>query len=110
MPDTEKIQPDPLPTRDSLLSRLKNWGDEKSWSEFFETYWELIYKVAIGAGLADAEAQDVVQETVITVAKKIQTFKKGREHGTFKSWLARVTRNRIYDQYTKRKRQGPGSA
>ena len=63
---------DSIPTRHSLLNRLKDWRDEASWREFFETYWELIYNVARKAGLNDAEAQDVVQETVIAVAKRKQ--------------------------------------
>jgi len=59
-----------IPTRRTLLSRLKNWNDQESWKEFFETYARLIYSVAAKAGLTDAEAQDVVQETVIIVARK----------------------------------------
>jgi RNA polymerase sigma-70 factor (ECF subfamily) len=58
-----------LPTRRTLLSRLKNWDDQQSWREFFNTYWRFIYAVAIRSGLTDAEAQEVVQETVITVSK-----------------------------------------
>src|SRR6266496_3881416 len=36
---------DLLPTRWSLLTRLKNWDDQASWQEFFDTYWKLIYGV-----------------------------------------------------------------
>src|SRR5262245_3171643 len=78
---------DLLPTRWSLLSRLKNWDDQESWQEFFDTYWRLIYSVAVKAGLSDVEAQDVVQETVITVAKKLEQFKTDPAHGSFKGWL-----------------------
>src|SRR5215831_9256363 len=51
---------DPLPTRRSLVARLKRWDDRESWQEFFERYWKLIYGVAIRSGLNDSEAQDVV--------------------------------------------------
>ena len=34
-----------LPTRQTLLSRLKNWDDQSSWREFFNLYWRLIYGV-----------------------------------------------------------------
>src|SRR5205823_496941 len=57
-------------TRRSLVDRLVNWDDQKRWQEFFDTYWKLIYSTARKSGLTDAEAQEVVQETVITVAKK----------------------------------------
>jgi RNA polymerase sigma-70 factor (ECF subfamily) len=91
-----------IPTRYSLLSRLKNWDDQESWKVFFDTYWRLIYGVAVKAGLSDAEAQDVVQETVITVAKQIHKFKRDRSLGSFKGWLRNLTRWRIGDQLRKR--------
>jgi RNA polymerase sigma-70 factor (ECF subfamily) len=64
-----------IPTRKSLLTRLKNWDDQEGWREFFETYWRLIYSVASKSGFSDAQAQDIVQETVISVAKKMRSFK-----------------------------------
>ena len=63
-----------LPTRQSLLLRLRNLEDQLSWQEFFDRYWKLIYSVARRSGLSDAEAQDVVQETIISVSKKIAGF------------------------------------
>lgn len=47
---------DTIPTRQSLLERLKDWEDQKSWGDFFNTYWKLIYGVARQAGLTEAEA------------------------------------------------------
>ena len=38
------------PTRHSLLSRLRDWNNQDSWQEFFNTYWKLIYGAAIRAG------------------------------------------------------------
>lgn len=91
-----------IPTRRSLLSRLKNWQDQESWQEFFDTYGRLIYRVATKAGLTDSEAQDVVQETVIVVARKIPGFKYDPALGSFKSWLLLITRRRIEKQLKKR--------
>jgi RNA polymerase sigma factor (sigma-70 family) len=93
---------DLVPTRYSLLSRLQNWDDQESWKIFFDTYWRLIYSVAISSGLNEAEAQDVVQETVICVAKDIHKFKRDRKLGSFKGWLRNLTRWRIHDQLRKR--------
>lgn len=93
---------DLIPTRATLLSRLKNWDDQESWREFFKTYWKLIYEVAIKAGLTETEAQEVVQETVILVAKKMPEFKYDPAIGSFKSWLLHTTRWRINDQFRKR--------
>ena len=57
--------------------------------------------------MTDAEAQDVVQETVISVAKDIQKFKRDRTLGTFKGWLRNLTRWRIANQLRKRDRNVP---
>src|SRR5262245_49050818 len=100
-------------TRWSLISRLKDWNDQASWQEFFSTYWKLIYSMAIKAGLSDVEAQEVVQETVVTVAKKMKDFKTDPAFGSFKSWLFHITQWRITDQLRKRppeQRPGEGGA
>jgi len=94
-----------IPTRQSLLSRLKDWGDQESWKLFFDTYWQLIYNAAIKAGLTDAEAQDVVQETVVSVLKNVETFRHNADKScSFKTWLLRITSWRIMDQLRKRQR------
>jgi RNA polymerase sigma factor (sigma-70 family) len=93
---------DPIATRYSLLQRLKDCGDEVSWQDFFGTYSGLIYNVAVKAGLSDTEAQEVVQETVIAVARKIGEFKADPARGSFSAWLMRLTRWRIVDQQRKR--------
>lgn len=91
-----------LPTRISLLNRLKDLGDNESWSDFFDTYWNLIYGVARKAGANDSEAQDVVQEVIISVARNIEGFEYDASKGTFKAWLLKLTRWRIGDQWRKK--------
>jgi RNA polymerase sigma-70 factor (ECF subfamily) len=34
-------------TRKSLIEKLDNWEDHKVWDEFYQTYWRLIFSVAI---------------------------------------------------------------
>jgi RNA polymerase sigma factor (sigma-70 family) len=96
-----------IPTRASLIQRLKDWQDQSSWQDFFDTYWKLIYGTAIKSDLTPAEAQDVVQETMISVAKHMPSFKYDPALGTFKTWLLNMTRWRINDQ---RRRRGPLAA
>jgi len=95
-----------LATRRSLVERLTNWNDQKNWQEFFNAYSRLIHSTARRAGLADAEAQDVVQETILTVAKNIDRLKYDPALGSFKGWLLNITRWRIADQFRKRERPG----
>jgi RNA polymerase sigma factor (sigma-70 family) len=93
---------DLIPTRYSLLSRLEDWSDQESWKVFFDTYWRLIYSMALKSGLTEDEAQDVVQETVIAVARDIRKFERDRTLGSFKGWLRNIVRWRIADQFRKR--------
>src|SRR6476646_9677099 len=99
---------DLIPTRRSLLSRLRDLGDQESWSDFFRSYWRLIYQVSLKAGLSDAEAQEVVQETVISVAKQMPGFRYDPERGKFKGWLLQITRRRIADQVRKQMQASGG--
>lgn len=89
-----------LETRRSLIERLTNLADHAKWQEFFDTYWRLIYGVARRAGLNDAEAQDVVQDTLIGVARNIERY--DAQAGSFRQWLLQGTRWRIIDQLRKR--------
>jgi RNA polymerase sigma-70 factor (ECF subfamily) len=91
-----------IATRRSLVERLADWGYQLRWQEFFDTYWKLIHSAARKSGLTDAEAQEVVQETVITVAKNIDKLKYDPAIGSFKGWLLQITRWRIADQFRKR--------
>jgi RNA polymerase sigma factor (sigma-70 family) len=91
-----------IPTRATLIQRLKNWQDQSSWQDFFDTYWKLIFDIARKGGLTEAEAQDVVQETMISVAKHMPSFKYDPAIGSFKSWLLNMTRWRIVAQLRKR--------
>ncbi|MGJ8672548.1 sigma-70 family RNA polymerase sigma factor [Rubritalea sp.] len=91
-------------TRKSLIARLDNWEDQRTWDEFYQTYWRLIYSVAIKSGLRSEEAFDCVQETILSIAKQSKKKLYDPEQGSFKSWLMNMTRWRINDQYRKRKK------
>jgi len=94
-----------IATRRSLLSRLRNWEDRQSWEDFFTTYWRLIHQAALKAGLSETDAEDVVQEVVIAVAKKMPEFRYDPARGSFKGWLLQITRRRINDHLRRKYRE-----
>jgi RNA polymerase sigma-70 factor (ECF subfamily) len=106
----EATDQDSLPTRTSLLGRLRDLDDEVSWRTFFDTYWRLIYNVARKSGLTDTEAQDIVQETVIAVARKLPDFRYDPRKGSFKNWLLLITRRRIHDHLRRAYRSMPANS
>ncbi len=101
-PEMPNDDADSIATRASLLGRLKNWDDAASWEDFTKTYWKLIYGVARQAGLSHEEARDVVQETLLGVAKNIHEFESSPERGSFKNWLLNITRWRVADCFRNR--------
>ena len=92
-----------ISTRWSLVRALKDKGDDESWRHFFDIYWKLIYCAAKKAGCVEVEAQEVVQETVICVARQIEDFRADPGAGSFKGWLLTLTRRRVVDQLRRRK-------
>ena len=101
--DTMNHNPiDPLATRPSLLSRIRDTNDQESWREFYNLYCGVVRRFAVGRGMTEAEAQDVVQDTFASVAKSIQGFQYDPAVGSFRSWLFHTTEWRISDQFRKR--------
>jgi len=104
-PSRDQCPPELIPTRASLLGRLKDWEDNESWRDFFDTYWRLIYNFAAQRGLSHEESQEVVQETVVAVARSIGKFQYDPQVCAFKTWLLGMTRSKIANQFAKRARQ-----
>lgn len=108
MPPSAFIEPkpvntdDPFPTRASLLHAIKDPHDSR-WSEFHQTYRGLILGVARRSGLNEHEAEEVVQETAIGVARGLPNFVYDPKVCRFKTWLLNLTRWRIQDQLRRRK-------
>lgn len=92
-----KPDEDTLRTRHTLLARLKNWDDAESWREFFDIYWRLIFNFARKAGLGDADAQDFVQDVMLSLAKKMPGFRYDPARGKFKAFLMVVVRSRLVE-------------
>jgi RNA polymerase sigma-70 factor (ECF subfamily) len=92
-----------IPTKATLLGRLKNSKDQSSWQEFFDIYSKLIYGVARKAGLNDEEAQEVLEATMGLVAQQMPTFTYNPMIGSFKAWLLNLTRLQIITRSLKRR-------
>lgn len=95
-----------LPTRPSLLFRLRDWEDAASWSEFNRLYRKLVHGYAERCGLTHAEAEDVTQDVFKRVAETIHEFESQPERGSFRRWLMNLTRWRIADKFRDRSAAG----
>ena len=82
-------------TRDTLLTRLQNPEDQQAWSEFTELYEPLIFRFAMRRGLQEADARDITQRVLWTVARAAERWEPGSDRGRFRGWLAKVTSNAV---------------
>jgi RNA polymerase sigma-70 factor (ECF subfamily) len=94
-------------TRPTLLHKLKNGDDDESWQQFYRIYGKLVRDFAIQAGLTDAEADEVVQETAIATARHLPGYQYDPKVCRFKTWLLNQASWRIKDQIKKRMQARP---
>ena len=91
----------------SLLDRMRNGRDQRSWQEFFAAYTPLLMAFARRLGLADADAADAVQETLLAVHAAFQKLDGpfDRSKGRFKAWLRGITQHKVRHVQRRRGRQ-----
>lgn len=82
-------------TRGTLLVAVKTPQDRVAWEEFVLIYRPVIYRMARGWGMQDADAQDVTQNILMRIAGAIERYEQ--QPGTkFRHWLRRIARNAIF--------------
>jgi RNA polymerase sigma factor (sigma-70 family) len=99
----------PPDTRASLLVRLGDARDAPAWSQFVAIYAPLVHGYARKQGLQDADAADVTQEVLRTLAGALRRGAYDAGRGAFRSWLFAVVRNELKTFWGRRARQVQGS-
>jgi RNA polymerase sigma-70 factor (ECF subfamily) len=93
------------PTRLSLLTRLRDHQDDAAWKDFVRLYAPVVFRFGRRKGLQDADAADLTQEVLRSVAANVASFDPQR--GAFRSWLFTLAHRRLYDLVQRRQRQTP---
>ncbi len=86
---------DLLLTRETLLHRVRRQYDEESWKEFVYYYRGYVYNIASRMGLNHHDAEEVVQDVMLKLWKRLPEFQYDSTKGRFRGWLCRVTANRV---------------
>lgn len=91
-------------TVDSLIVRIRDPSNRAAWDQFEQLYRPVIFRIARAKGLQHADALDLVQQVLISVASAIDRYEKHHGGARFGSWLGRVTRNAILKALSRRPR------
>lgn len=83
-------------TTTTLLEGLADSRNEFAWRRFYARYTPMLLSYAKRVGLADADAQDAVADTLATFVRKYRAGEYDRSQGRLKSWLGGIARFKIY--------------
>lgn len=97
-------------TRRTLLHRVRDPGDRAAWEQFFELYAPLLEGYARAHGLARDDAEEVRDQCLEVLTRKLPSFEYRRERGSFSAWLHRIARAKVIDLVRARKVRSRESA
>lgn len=86
---------------ESLLIEKAANGDLDAFNQLVMEYQELAFNVAYHIMADDAAAADATQDAVISMYRKLDSYRGG----SFKGWFLRIVTNACYDQLRKQKRR-----
>ncbi len=75
-------------------------GDQKAQFQLYKQYYLSMYNTSLRIVRNDAEAEDIMQDSFLSVFEKIQTY-EGKV--SFGAWMKRIVVNKYIDALRKRK-------
>lgn len=96
----------------SLLQRVRNGEDSQSWMLLADLYTPLLKAWLARHALQPSDIDDVVQETLLAVARELPRFEHSGRPGAFRAWLRSVLVFRLHNFWRSRRRHpsGPGDS
>lgn len=91
-------------TRLTLMQRLKNRNDNRSWEEFCDAYRGFIFSVLNRMKVEHELIDDLMQDILISVWKSLPGFEYDPSKGRFSSWLATISINTVKSAQLKKSR------
>lgn len=89
----------------SLLDRLRHSPENEGWSRLTELYAPLIRSWLRRYDVQDSDAQDLIQEVLLSVSKDLGSFDHPGQPGVFRGWLKAILINRLRKFWRSRDRR-----
>ena len=90
----------------SFLSQVQADSDGQSWEVFLRTYEPTIHRRLKRHGVQSQDADDIVQEILTFVYRRIADFEHNGRQGAFRTWLRQIILNRVRE-FRRARRRGP---
>src|SRR5262245_3691907 len=87
-----------METSVSLLERLTGTPTDDDWRRLFDLYQPLLRAWMARAGVADSDADDLIQEVLLVVFREVGGFER-RGQGAFRSWLRTILSHRVRNYF-----------
>jgi RNA polymerase sigma-70 factor (ECF subfamily) len=93
----------------TLIGRLREPADAEAWAHFVALYAPLLRAWARPHCAQEADADDVVQEVLVVVVRRLPEFAHNRRMGAFRAWLKTIAANKLGDHLRSDARRPAGS-
>ncbi|MCM8530978.1 MAG: sigma-70 family RNA polymerase sigma factor [Lentisphaeraceae bacterium] len=80
-------------TRLTLIQKLQEDCDDKSWEEFIELYKGYVFVIIKSMNFSDSDCHDIMQATFLKVWENVQSFNHRGRNGQFRRWLSKISKN-----------------
>jgi RNA polymerase sigma factor (sigma-70 family) len=89
-------------TRPSLILRVRDPNDADAWNQFATLYRPVILRLARRKGIQAADAEDLAQQVLLSVAGAIERWQPDQQRARFRTWLQTIVRNAILNAVQRR--------
>ena len=89
-------------TRPSLILRVRDPNDADAWNQFATLYRPVILRLASRKGIQAADAEDLAQQVLLSVAGAIERWQPDQQRARFRTWLQTIVRNAILNAVQRR--------
>ena len=96
-------------TSTSLLDRVRERRDDSAWETLVAIYTPLIRGWLRRHAQLDDDAEDIIQDVLAVVVRRIPEFHREPRVGAFRAWMRTITINCFRDAWKSRRRVKPAA-